>query len=97
MGKSRQIFQTQNAKRWRRVKWSSRLIVFYVALLFGALALMMRLDKNPQLPFHEDFKAVIPANKTFFQENKISKEYHGFRGFIPDKEMNTTEDKITQA
>ena len=97
MGKSRQICQTENTKRWRNVKWSSRIIIFCIVLLFGALALMMKLDKNPQLPFHEDFKAVIPANKTFLQENKISEEYQGFRGFIHDKAMNTTEDKITQA
>ncbi len=58
---------------------------------------MMRLDKNPQLPFHGDFKAVISANKNFLQENKNSEEYQGFRGFIHDTEMNTTEDKITQA
>jgi len=66
-------------------------------LLFGALALMMKLDKNPQLPFHEDFKAVISANKPFLQENKISKEYQGFRSFIHAKGMKTNEEKITKA
>ncbi|SKB87707.1 poly-beta-1,6 N-acetyl-D-glucosamine synthase [Soonwooa buanensis] len=97
MEKSRQIFQTENTKRWRNVKWSSRIIIFCIVLLFGALALMMKLDKNPQLPFREDFKAVISANKPFLQENKISKEYQGFRSFIHAKGMKTNEEKITKA
>ena len=57
----------------------------------------MSLDRNPDLPFHEDYKAVITASKPYLQENKISKEYQGFRSFIHSKKMETNEEKIARA
>jgi preprotein translocase subunit SecF len=83
--KTKQIFQTDNKKRWKSVKWSSRVIIFVIILLFSALILMMKMDKNPKLPFREDYKAVMTASKPHLQENKISKEYKGFRNFIHAK------------
>ncbi|WP_379966705.1 polysaccharide deacetylase family protein [Epilithonimonas sp. UC225_85] len=97
MEKSRQIFQTENKKRWRNVKWSSRVIIFIVLLLFCALILMMKMDKSPKFPFHEDYKAVITASKPYLQENKISKEYKGFRSFIHAKKMHTIEEKVKKS
>ncbi|PZU88769.1 MAG: glycosyl transferase family 2 [Chryseobacterium sp.] len=97
MEKSRQIFQTENKKRWRNVKWSSRVIIFVILLLFCALVLMMKMDKNPKLPFQEDYKAVITANKPYLQENRISKEYKGFRNFIRAKKMHTVEEKVAKS
>lgn len=97
MEKSRQIFQTDNKKRWRNIKWSSRLVIFVVLLLIASLVLMMSLDRNPELPFHEDYKAVITANKPYLQENRISKEYKGFRSFIHSKKMETNVEKIQRA
>lgn len=97
MANSKQVFQTENQKRWKSVKWSSRFFIFIIVLLFGALALMMHLDKNPKLPFHEDYKAVITANKVFLQENKLSKQYQGFRKFIQSKKMITNEEKISKS
>ena len=37
----------------------------------------MALDKSPEIPFKEDYKAIITANKPYLQENKISREYKG--------------------
>lgn len=97
MEKSKQIFQTENKKRWRNVKWSSRILIFIGVLLFGALAVMMLLNRNPNLPFKEDYKAVITASKPYLQENMISKEYKGFRSFIHEKNMQSIESKIKKA
>ncbi len=97
MEKPKQIFQTENKKRWRNVKWSSRVVLFIFLLLFAALALMMNLDRNPKLPFKEDYKAVITADKPYLQENKISKEYQGFRSFIHAKKMHSIEEKVEKA
>jgi hypothetical protein len=52
------------------------------------------LDRSPKIPFKEDYKAVITANKPYLQENKISKEYKGFRSFISEKTMHTNLAKI---
>lgn len=97
MEKAKQIFQTDNKKRWKSVKWSSRVIIFVIILLFSALILMMKMDKNPKLPFREDYKAVMTASKPYLQENKISKEYKGFRNFIHAKKMHTNEEKIAES
>jgi len=94
---SKQIFQTDNKKRWRSVQWGSRIFIFVAVLLILALGLMMKLDKSPKIPFKEDYKAVMTASKPYLQENKISKEYKGFRSFISEKTMHTNLAKIQQA
>ena len=97
MEDSKQIFQTDNKKRWRSVQWGSRIFIFVAVLLILALGLMMKLDKSPKIPFKEDYKAVMTASKPYLQENKISKEYKGFRSFISEKTMHTNLAKIQQA
>jgi cellulose synthase/poly-beta-1,6-N-acetylglucosamine synthase-like glycosyltransferase/spore germination protein YaaH/peptidoglycan/xylan/chitin deacetylase (PgdA/CDA1 family) len=94
---SKQIFQTDSKKRWRSVQWGSRIFIFVAVLLILALGLMMKLDKSPKIPFKEDYKAVMTASKPYLQENKISKEYKGFRSFISEKTMHTNLAKIQQA
>jgi len=94
---SKQIFQTENKKRWRNVKWGSRIFIFLAVLLFIALGLMMKLDRSPKIPFKEDYKAVITASRPYLQENKISKEYKGFRSFISEKNIHTNLAKIEKA
>ncbi|MGL6127809.1 MAG: hypothetical protein ACRC05_11935, partial [Chryseobacterium artocarpi] len=97
MENSRQIFQTNNKKRWKSVQWGSRVFIFIMAILLLALGLMMILDKNPRIPFKEDYKAIITANKPYLQENKISKEYQGFRSFISEKSIHTNLAKVEKA
>ncbi|UWX62627.1 polysaccharide deacetylase family protein [Chryseobacterium oranimense] len=97
MKDSKQIFQTDSKKRWRSVQWGSRIFIFVAVLLILALGLMMKLDKSPKIPFKEDYKAVMTASKPYLQENKISKEYKGFRSFISEKTMHTNLAKIQQA
>ncbi|ANF49565.1 glycosyl transferase family 2 [Chryseobacterium glaciei] len=97
MEKSNQIFQTNNKKRWRNVQWGSRIFIFVAVLLFLALGMMMKLDKSPKIPFKEDYKSIITAAKPYLQENKISKEYKGFRSFISEKTIHTSLSKIEKA
>lgn len=97
MKDSKQIFQTDSKKRWRSVQWGSRIFIFVAVLLVLALGVMMKLEKSPKIPFKEDYKAVITASKPYLQENKISKEYKGFRSFISEKTMHTSLAKIQQA
>ncbi|KMQ60189.1 glycosyl transferase family 2 [Chryseobacterium angstadtii] len=97
MENSKQIFQTDSKKRWRGVQWGTRIFIFVAVLLLLALGLMMKLDKSPKIPFKEDYKAVITASKPYLQENKISKEYKGFRSFISEKNIHTNLAKIQVA
>ena len=77
-GKFQTDFSDQQQKRWKSVQWGSRIFIFIGILLLLALGLMMTLDRSPKIPFKEDYKAVITANKPYLQENKISKEYKRF-------------------
>jgi len=53
--------------------------------------------KTQNKSFKEDYKAVITASKPYFQENRISQEYKGFRNFISDKTIHTNLSKIKKA
>ena len=79
------------------MQWGSRIFIFVAVLLFLALGLMMKWDKSPKIPFKEDYKSIITAAKPYLQENKISKEYKGFRSFISEKTIHTSLSKIEKA
>lgn len=87
MGK--QIFQTDNTSRWKKFKWSIRFILFIIAILVAALILMLIIDRIPNLPFKQDYRSVVTASKPFLQENKISKEYKGFRSYITERKIHS--------
>ncbi|SDW69848.1 poly-beta-1,6 N-acetyl-D-glucosamine synthase [Hydrobacter penzbergensis] len=81
-----QIFQTNNASRWQRTKWGSRLVLFL--LLIGATAFVIAYNysanKPQQLPVFQDEikKKVLQPDKP---TEPITKEYQGIRKFINDK------------
>jgi hypothetical protein len=54
----------------------------------------MKFDKTPKIPFHQDYKSIITATKPFLQENKLSKEYKGFRKFIAAKHASFDYQKV---
>jgi cellulose synthase/poly-beta-1,6-N-acetylglucosamine synthase-like glycosyltransferase/spore germination protein YaaH/peptidoglycan/xylan/chitin deacetylase (PgdA/CDA1 family) len=93
MNPTKQVFQTDSESRWKKVTWSTRFILFFILLLLMALLLMMKFDKIPKIPFKKDYQSVITANKPFLQENKLSKEYKGFRKFIAEKQAKEDHDK----
>ena len=94
MNQTKQIFQTENTSRWKKITWSTRFILFFLFLLLASLLLMMKFDKTPKIPFHQDYKSIITATKPFLQENKLSKEYKGFRKFIAAKHASFDYQKV---
>ena len=85
----KQVFQTSDVKRWMRFRWTMRTISFILILLVAALVVMLFIEKNPRLPFNRNYRSIISASKPYLQENKLSKEYRGFRDFIKDKKIYT--------
>ena len=81
----KQIFQTESKSRWITFKWTLRVLVSVAILLLMAVVVMLIIDKIPSIPYKQNYKNVITASKPYLQENKISKEYKGFRHFIKDK------------
>lgn len=80
-----QVFQTSNPSRWQRFKWSSRVIIAIVLLLFTVLVTMLFVEKDPVIPIKQDYRTVISADKPFYQETQLSKQYKGFRKFFTEK------------
>ena len=86
MSKPSQIFQTDNPSRWRRVQWSSRvllaLLVFLILVLFVALARF----KNPSLPLLEQqadsYQKILKPKGVITFKNSRNKEYQGFRDIL---------------
>ncbi len=94
---SRQIFQTNDKSRWNNFKWSTRVIILILGLLFFTFILALLIDKNPPLPVSPDYKGVMTASKPFTQENKIAKEYKGFRDLIHAKKAHYDYEKMHDA
>ncbi|MDD3911263.1 MAG: glycosyltransferase [Bacteroidales bacterium] len=85
---AKQVFQADSPSRWRKIKWSARVILFAVALLVAVFIAMFIIDHIPSLPFDQDYKKAVLATRPFLQETKYSKEYSGFRPYILDKKIH---------
>ena len=90
-----QIFQTSNSKRWKGVKWTTRIILFVAVFLMAIGVLAVINDKNPSLPnlvnkarAYED--KLDPSRKLTFS-NKQNKKFAGFKDFL---EKKVAEDSI---
>ncbi len=92
MGK--QIFQTDNKSRWNSFKWTIRFVTFIAVILIAILVVTLVIDKNPSIPLKPDYKSAITATKPFMQENKLAKEYKGFRDRIHAKKAHYDYEKI---
>ena len=86
---SKQIFQTDNTSRWKKFKWSFRIVVFFFSILIFALILTLVMDRMPNVPFKRDYRGVITASKPFMEESKLSKAYKGFRSYIHEKNWHS--------
>lgn len=85
---NKQVFQTDNTSRWKKVKWSMRFVFFIAAILIAVFITMLIIDRIPSFPFHQDYRSVVTASKPYLRENKYSREYKGFRAFISDKKSH---------
>jgi cellulose synthase/poly-beta-1,6-N-acetylglucosamine synthase-like glycosyltransferase/spore germination protein YaaH/peptidoglycan/xylan/chitin deacetylase (PgdA/CDA1 family) len=50
---------------------------------------MFIIDGIPNMPFKEDYRSVVTASKPYLKDNKIAKEYKGFRAFFHEKKLHS--------
>ncbi len=86
---SKQIFQTDSTSRWNKFKWSIRLVSFLAILLISVFIVMFIIDGIPNMPFKQDYRSVVTAQKPYLKDNRISREYKGFRGFFLEKKAHS--------
>jgi spore germination protein YaaH len=84
----RQVFQTDSKSRWKRFKWSFRFIAFILILLVAVFITMLIVDNIPSMPFKQDYVSVVTASRPYLRDNKLAKEYKGFRYFFKEKKAH---------
>ncbi len=95
-----QIFQTNNATRWRSVKWSSRIILFIAMFFLVVVVLAVLHDGNPSLP-NLDNRAkayqdkLDPSNRLTFS-TKQNNKFAGFKSFLDKKVLEDSLKKVKE-
>lgn len=86
MGK--QVFQTDSTSRWNKFKWSIRLLLFLLLLLVAIFITMFIVEKMPNMPLKQDYRSAVTAAHPYMKNNKIAKEYKGFRAFFTEEKAH---------
>jgi cellulose synthase/poly-beta-1,6-N-acetylglucosamine synthase-like glycosyltransferase/spore germination protein YaaH/peptidoglycan/xylan/chitin deacetylase (PgdA/CDA1 family) len=93
----RQVFQTDSRSRWTRFKWSLGILLTLIILLVAVFVTMFFIDRNPTLPFKEDYRNALGAEKPYMRKNKMAREYSAFRHFFQEKKMHANYATWSQA
>ncbi len=81
-----QIFQTESASRWKRLLWSSRLLLFLVLLAGGFVYFSYRTMIAPTVPVEARvMKKMLNDKLPSYRESKLARQYRGIRQFIEGK------------
>jgi len=86
MSKTSQIFQTDNPSRWRRVQWSSRVLLAVLVFLILILIVALARFKNPSLPLLEQqadyYQKILKPKGVISFKNSRNKAYQGYRDIL---------------
>ncbi|MFT3933250.1 MAG: glycosyltransferase [Chitinophagaceae bacterium] len=81
-----QVFQTTTPTRWQRFKWGGRILLFLLILGIAVVIISLIKDSKPDVPqFNESLKKILQPDQPFAKENKLTKDYAGFRQYINAK------------
>ena len=84
MDKGSQIFQTNSPSRWKRVKWTGRIVFFVSLFVIAVVALAIALAQNPS--------ANVQPGEYFGNKDSMrlsayhNKKIKGFKDFLEKKE-----------
>ena len=93
MGNAVQVFQTNNPSRWKRVKWTGRIMFFISLFILGVVVLAITLAKNPST-------IVSSGNYSSRPDSSGLPAYHnkkikGFKEYLANKEAEEFRSKQT--
>jgi cellulose synthase/poly-beta-1,6-N-acetylglucosamine synthase-like glycosyltransferase/spore germination protein YaaH/peptidoglycan/xylan/chitin deacetylase (PgdA/CDA1 family) len=93
-----QVFQTNNPARWKRFKWSGRLLLLLVILLIIAVVLAVSIAASPGLPNIESknklYQDAFDPSKSLVLSSALNKKYKGFKDFLDKKEKEEAARKL---
>jgi peptidoglycan-N-acetylglucosamine deacetylase len=86
-----QVFQTNSPSRWQRVKWGTRILIFFIVLGIVIITIALSRVNLPILPrmlSAQEKQVLLDTNNSWLTgKSKIAKQYGGFRKFINEKEI----------
>ncbi len=98
MSSSNQIFQTESALRWNSVKWTSRVILFIMAILIVVAVIAVVKGKSPNLPNIETKSQLYENEINPLKQLKLSaaerRKYKGFKAFLESKDKLDSLNKL---
>jgi cellulose synthase/poly-beta-1,6-N-acetylglucosamine synthase-like glycosyltransferase/spore germination protein YaaH/peptidoglycan/xylan/chitin deacetylase (PgdA/CDA1 family) len=85
-----QIFQTSKPTRWRRVRWTTRVLAIIAIFLFVVLGIALYSGSLPDLPNMQarakEYKTSLDPGNLLTLKNTQNTKYKGFKDFLLKKE-----------
>ena len=95
---SRQVFQTNNAKRYKFTQWTIRLIgsiLLFIGIVVGIAVIR---GKNPSMPqmnsIRKSFQSKIDPDNKFTFSTPLNKKFKGFKDFLQKKIIEEKSEKF---
>ena len=92
-----QIFQTDNASRWKKVKWTFRIFLFTGLFFIVIVSLAVINALNPSLPNLLDkskfYQSKLNPAEKFTLTTDLNKKYKGFKELLEKRKLENTVSK----
>jgi cellulose synthase/poly-beta-1,6-N-acetylglucosamine synthase-like glycosyltransferase/spore germination protein YaaH/peptidoglycan/xylan/chitin deacetylase (PgdA/CDA1 family) len=89
MGNQFQVFQTSSPSRWKRVKWTSRIILMVILFLIVVVLFAVIRAKNPSLANYDEqskeYAGKLDPSRPLTFAHSENKKYKGFKDFLEKK------------
>lgn len=92
MSTEAQIFQTSNPSRWKKVKWTFRILLFITTFLIVVVTLALINGKNPSLPNELDknrfYQSKLDPSEKLTFSTAQNKKYKGFKELLEKRKQD---------
>jgi cellulose synthase/poly-beta-1,6-N-acetylglucosamine synthase-like glycosyltransferase/spore germination protein YaaH/peptidoglycan/xylan/chitin deacetylase (PgdA/CDA1 family) len=96
--KTAQIFQTDKPTRWKRFKWTGRVILMISIFFFVVLGIALYSGSLPNLPNMEakarEYQTTLDPSNPLILKNQQNSKYKGFKDFLFNKLKSDSLKKI---
>lgn len=86
---SRQVFQTNNSKRYQFTQWAIRTIFAFLLFVIIVVGVAVARGKNPSMPqmnsIRKSFESKINPDNKFTFATPLNKKFKGFKDFLQQK------------
>ena len=87
--KTSQIFQTNKPTRWKRIKWTTRVLAMIGIFFFVVLGIALYSGSQPNLPNMEakakEYQTTLDPSNPLILKNTQNTKYKGFKDFLLKK------------